>query len=293
MARGQLERLARGERLRPAAQPCREQRPAQVVGQLTGLVGGGAVDAEADRCARVEQVAHRRDPGAEPRVRARAVRDAGPGRAHPPGLGAVQVDAVGEPDVIAQPPELVEVAQRAHAVALEAEVVLVARLGQVGVQPHAPRTGELGGLGHQLAGDRERGRRRERDARPSPPARGRGGGRSRPRTPRGSRRGPRRCGRAADRRRCARGPSHRGRDGSAGRLRARPRSRPRAGRRRRGGRCSGGPSLVPQPERASAASAARAAASTVAASRWPHTGYSATSHSNSVPCCAYPRVADW
>ena len=66
-------------------------------------------------------------------------------------LGAVEVHAVGEPHVVAQPAEVVEVLQRAHAEALEAEVLLVARLGEVGVQPHAALARELRGLGHQLA----------------------------------------------------------------------------------------------------------------------------------------------
>ena len=78
-------------------------------------------------------------------------------------LGAVEVDAVGEPDVVAEPAQVVEVLQRAHAEALEAERLLVVGLGEVRVQPHAARAGQLGRLAHQLAGDRERRRRRERD----------------------------------------------------------------------------------------------------------------------------------
>ena len=46
---------------------------------------------------------------------------------------------MGEPDVVAEPAEVVEVLQRPHAEPLEAELLLVAGLGQVGVQPHAAR----------------------------------------------------------------------------------------------------------------------------------------------------------
>ncbi len=48
-----------------------------------------------------------------------------------------------------------------------------------------------------------------------------------------------------------------------------------------------------QPERSSAASPARAAARSTRSSIRAHTGYSSTSHSNSVACCASPRVAHW
>ena len=79
------------------------------------------------------------------------MRDAGAGRAHPLRLRAVQVHAVREPDVVAEPAERLDVLDRPHAEALEAELLLVVRLGEVRVQAHAARAGELGGLAHQLA----------------------------------------------------------------------------------------------------------------------------------------------
>ena len=84
------------------------------------------------------------------------MRDAGARRAHPADLALVEMHAVREPDVVAQPAEVVEQLERAHAEALEAEALLVARLGQVGVQPHAARPRELGRVAHQLRRDRER-----------------------------------------------------------------------------------------------------------------------------------------
>ena len=77
---------------------------------------------------------------------------------------ASQMDAVREPHVVAQPAEVLEVLHRAHAEALDAEDLLVERLGQVGVQPHAAAARELRGLGHQLGRDREGRARRQRDA---------------------------------------------------------------------------------------------------------------------------------
>ena len=82
------------------------------------------------------QVGHRRDAGAQPGVGARAVRHAGAGGREAVDLVAGEVDADGQPDVGADPAEAVEVLDRPHAVALQAERLLLARLGQMGVPPH-------------------------------------------------------------------------------------------------------------------------------------------------------------
>ena len=50
---------------------------------------------------------------------------------------------------------------------------------------------------------------------------------------------------------------------------------------------------VVHPDSSSAASPARAAARSISASIRAQVGYSSTSHSNSVACCASPRVAHW
>ena len=54
-------------------------------------------------------------------------------------LAGVEVDAVGEPHVRPEPAQILQVLDRAHAEALEAELLLVLRLGEVRVQPHARR----------------------------------------------------------------------------------------------------------------------------------------------------------
>ena len=74
-----------------------------------------------------------------------------PGRAEARDLALVEVHAVREPHVVAQPAEPLEVLDRAHAEALEAERLLVDRLGQVGVQADAAPPREHRRLGHQLA----------------------------------------------------------------------------------------------------------------------------------------------
>src|SRR5919199_1242955 len=78
--RAERERLARGERGRAAPQAREEQRLAQLGGELAGLVGRRAVDAEADRRAGLGERSGGRGAPAEARVRARAVR-------HPRGGG--------------------------------------------------------------------------------------------------------------------------------------------------------------------------------------------------------------
>ena len=148
---------------RPPGRARDGQRGAHLVDELLRLVGRGAVDPESDRRAGGQERGHVRDPGAEPAVGGRAVRDAGAGRAHARRLGLVEMDAVGEPHVVAEPADAVEVLQRPHAELLEAELLLVDRLGQVRVQPHATAARELGSLHEQLARDAERRRRRERD----------------------------------------------------------------------------------------------------------------------------------
>ncbi len=72
--------------------------------------------------------------------------------------------AVRQPDVVCQPAQRVEVLDRGAAEVLRAELVLVGRLGDVGVQPHPVLTGESRGRGHQRARHGER--RARRDAHP-------------------------------------------------------------------------------------------------------------------------------
>ena len=78
-------------------------------------------------------------------------------------LGVVEVHAVRQPHVVAEPAELVEVVDGAHAEALLTEALLVERLGQMRMQAHAATARQLGGIGHQPARHRERRARRERD----------------------------------------------------------------------------------------------------------------------------------
>ncbi len=110
------------------------------------------------------------DARAEPGVGGRAVRHPGAGRRRagrsPPRPGGPRAPAR-RPSP--SQPERVQVLDRRAAEPLRAVLVLVGGLGQVGVQPDAPAPGQLGRLGQQLAGDRER--RARRDAQPQHRAR--------------------------------------------------------------------------------------------------------------------------
>src|SRR5579875_1468672 len=71
-----------------------------------GLVGGGAVHAEAHRRSRPHEVGDGADARAQAAIGAGAVGDAGASCSDPPHLGLVQVYAVGEPDVGPQPTQV-------------------------------------------------------------------------------------------------------------------------------------------------------------------------------------------
>ncbi len=84
-----------------------------------------------------------------------------PAAAEPSHLGVVEVDPVRHPDVVVDPPELVEQVHRAPAEAFEHVAFLVDGLGEVGVQPQAVAARERGGLAHQLRRHAERAARRD------------------------------------------------------------------------------------------------------------------------------------
>src|SRR5262249_17961055 len=137
------ECLARSERLWTGCQPGELQRRAHLRRQPSVLVGGGAVNTEADSGTALDQAGNRCDPRAQPCIRVGAVGDPGSGGPEAADLGIVEMHAVGEPHVVAEPAELVEVLDRAHAEPLLTELLLVERLGQMRVQAHAATAREL------------------------------------------------------------------------------------------------------------------------------------------------------
>ena len=105
----------------------------------------------------------RGDAGAQPGVGRRAVRHAGAGRAEPATSPVERWTACASHTSSPEPAELVEVLDRRAAEPLAAELLLVQRLGEVGVQAHAERRASAADSVISVGGDRERRARRERD----------------------------------------------------------------------------------------------------------------------------------
>ena len=123
--------------------PCDEQRLLHLEEEVASFVRSGAVDAEADANAGVEQFPGRRDSRSEAQVRAGAVGDAGACLCKAPDLAVVEMDAVRAPDVVREPAELLEVLDGRAAEALAAERLLLHRFGKVCVELEPELAGEL------------------------------------------------------------------------------------------------------------------------------------------------------
>ena len=143
--------------------PGDEERLLDLDEEVAALVRGGAVDAEPDPRAGVEQGAHRRDARAETQVRGRAVRDTRARRREPRDLAVGEVDAVGAPHVVREPAEPLEVLDRRAAVELAAVRLLLDGLGEMRVEDEPEPAGECRGLLHQPSGDGERRAGRDGD----------------------------------------------------------------------------------------------------------------------------------
>ena len=154
--RPEPKRLARGHRLPAAAPAGHEERLLDLHEQVAPLVRRGAVHAQPDANAGIDERSYRRDAGTQAQVRGRAVRDARTRFREASDLAVGEVDAMRAPHVVGEPAETFEVLHRRAAVQLSAVRLLLDRLGEVRVErePEAPR--ERGRLLHQPSGDRER-----------------------------------------------------------------------------------------------------------------------------------------
>ena len=131
--------IAAGGRL-AGVQAVEQECDAQFLHETGAVVGGGAVDAETDGNAKLQHLGDAGDAGGELHVGNGAVAHARAGLGEDAQLLVVEVDAVGEPDVVAGPAETLHVLERADALACEHEVFFVLRLAQVGVQTHTELT---------------------------------------------------------------------------------------------------------------------------------------------------------
>ncbi len=105
------------------------------------LVACRAVDPEADPRSRPNEVRDATDAGSETQVARRTVRHAGTGRCDAPNFLVVEMNPVCKPDVVAGPAEALHQLERAFAKSLEAEMLLILRLRDMGVQPHSVPAG--------------------------------------------------------------------------------------------------------------------------------------------------------
>ena len=90
--------------------------------------------------------------------------DADPVLAEAANLVVVEMDAMRQPDALVQPADFLEIVERAATEMGKAELVLVPRLAEMGMQPAVIFLGQGRAVDHQLPGDVERRAGRDRHA---------------------------------------------------------------------------------------------------------------------------------
>lgn len=162
--RGDLQRLARAHGGRAVAHALQQQGLARLAQHVGAVVGGAAVHAQAHGHARIAHGAHGCDARGQAHVGAGAMRHARARAREQRNALGIELDAVGMPDIGTDPAQAFGVLRGGEAEFLAREGDVVVVLGQVGVQRHAVRTRQHGGLAHQLARHRERRARRQHHA---------------------------------------------------------------------------------------------------------------------------------
>ena len=140
-----------------------QKRRAQLLHKARAVVGRRAVDAKADRHAKLQHIRDARDAGGELHVACRAVAHAGAGFGQKLQLLVMKMNAVRVPHIRADPAERLHERQRAHPLAFEHIGFLVLCLTQVRVQADMVLPREDGALPQKLRRDGERRTRRKRD----------------------------------------------------------------------------------------------------------------------------------
>ena len=127
----------------------------QLLQQIGAVIAGAAVHRKAHGNAQFQHFRHPAHAGAELHVGDGTVGNAGTGLRQTVQLLPVKMDAVGVPDVRADPAEGFHVFQGPHPAPLLDEALLVLRLAEVGMEPHAQISGQKRGLPQQLLGNAE------------------------------------------------------------------------------------------------------------------------------------------
>ena len=131
--------------------PRQQQRQPGLIEQVTRVVGSRSIDTQAHRTAAPTEVVDPADTRSQSHVGTRAVGYAGAGLGQAGDLAVVEVDAVGQPDVLAFPFVLGHVREWAGAEHLHRVLVLGNGLAAMGVQTDPEGTTQPGRLSVMLA----------------------------------------------------------------------------------------------------------------------------------------------
>ena len=122
----------------------------QLFQEAVAVVAGAAVHRQAHRHIQLQHLGDAGNARGQLHVGDGAVCHACLRSCQEPQFFLVKVDAVGIPHIAAHPAKTLHIGQGAAALTLQHEILLVLRLAQVGVQPHAVLTGEDGALPQQF-----------------------------------------------------------------------------------------------------------------------------------------------
>ncbi len=140
--RRQIQSVARGERLCPVAHPLQEHRLPHFADHARRVVARRSIDSDPDTHRGLSHRHNRCNPRSQGHVRARAVGQARLSRSQFRDVLFTHVYKVRKPRILPQPAKLLHVVDRAGTEALQAELLLVDRLGEVCVQEHVVFVGE-------------------------------------------------------------------------------------------------------------------------------------------------------
>ncbi len=153
---GPTQRIEMCHRRGIIGQPVDHQRMPHPFHQVGAVVGGRTVNTEPDRRTRPLKLAGAAMTRRQNHVRRRAMAHPDPVRAEPVDLGIIEVDAMRQPGLRAEPAHIRQIVHRPATEHLKAEHVLVFAFAQMGVQPAVEFLSQRGAIHHQFARHRKR-----------------------------------------------------------------------------------------------------------------------------------------
>ena len=125
------------------------------------VIGSGTVDAESDGCTMFLEIEYGSDAGCEHHIGGGAVTDSGVGGSELFYFLRIEVDAVGKPSTVFEPPDLFEVVDGSASEFFEAELFFVMGFCEVCMESDIIFFCEFGGRFHEFCGDGKGGARSE------------------------------------------------------------------------------------------------------------------------------------